>query len=225
MIVGALAKPPRFLTEEEVLTLHELAIHAFGGKSGLRDRGVLLSAITMPQQGLADAYAHSMPFGMAAAYTFHLAKNHPFIDGNKRVAFAAAATFLYVNGWALVADEDDAANQVLAVVTGSLSKELLEAWIQAHVRPRPTLELRDFFSTIRYKQLAESFSALADGPQHERVASILEASGPIPAINEGNIGAVAAEQAGHAENAAILRHHTLLLTVLYRVAEDRGYEW
>jgi len=225
MIFGALTRPPRFLTESEVVTLHELAIQAHGGSLGLREPGMLQSAIAMPQQGFSGQYAHTVPFGMAAAYVFHLAKNHPFIDGNKRVAFAAGVTFLFFNGWELAASDETAADSVLALVEGSLSKDGFEAWIQSNVRPRATLELREFFASLRYEQLGKTFEGVAAGPIHERVASILEASSAIPAIYEGNAGAVAAEQSGDKTSADILRQHTMLLTALYRIAEDMGYEW
>ncbi|MFN0132362.1 MAG: type II toxin-antitoxin system death-on-curing family toxin [Phycisphaerales bacterium] len=220
-----MTKPPRFLSEGEVVTLHELAIQAHGGSTGLRDRGMLQSALAMPQQGFGGQFAHTIPFGMAAAYVFHLSKNHPFVDGNKRVAFAAGTTFLFLNGWELTAADETTADVVLAVVDGSLTKGDLEAWIQSNVRARPTIELRDFFAMLRTEQLARTFESDAAGPMHERVASILEASGAIPAIFEGNAGAVSAEQSGDQASADILRQHTMLLTAIYRIAEDTGYEW
>jgi death-on-curing protein len=90
---------PRFLTLDEVLTLHKASLDAYGGADGILDRGKLDASLAMPQQGLGGEYAHEFPFGMAAAYGYHLAMNHAFRDGNKRTAFAAMVVFLRMNGW------------------------------------------------------------------------------------------------------------------------------
>lgn len=108
MIAGYLSREPRFLSTLEVLTLHETAIDIFGGTTGVRDLGLLESAIAMPRQSFGGTYAHAFPFGMAAAYLFHICANHPFLDGNKRTAFSTTVAFLRLNDWNLVASEDDA---------------------------------------------------------------------------------------------------------------------
>lgn len=225
MIHGALPKPPRFLTVEEVLSLHEAAIDEHGGSHGVRDAALLDSAVAMPKQGFAGAFAHPIPFGMAAAYAFHIGKNHPFVDGNKRTAFIAAAVFLRINGWDLLADDNDAAEQFLAVATGVQTKEGLGEWLAAHAKARSSLELRDFFSELSYQTLASTIGAVAAGPPNERVATRMEAARAIPAIHAANIGAVAAEAAGDLQAAIILRQHAIFMTALVRLAEDRGYEW
>lgn len=225
MIRGVLPKPPRFLTRAEALSLHETAIDEHGGSYGVRDAGLLESAIAMPQQGFAGEFAHEVPFSMAAAYLFHICKNHPFIDGNKRTALVAAVTFLWMNGWSLVAAEPDAVQCVLDVATDALSKEGLAAWLEQHAKARPTLELRDFARELGYKTLASTFAGIAVGTPEERYATITEASRAIPAINEANIGALHAEEHGNTQAANILRQHAMLLTALFRVAEDAGYEW
>lgn len=84
---------PRFLTLQGALDFHQDSIENFGGASGLRDQGSLDSALAMPRQGFGGEYAHAFPFVMAAAYAFHIAKNHPFVDGNKRTALSARALF------------------------------------------------------------------------------------------------------------------------------------
>lgn len=225
MIFGALARPPRFLTETEVLSLHESAIQQHGGSTGVRDENLLGSAIAMAQQGFSGEFAHTVPFGMAAAYAFHICKNHPFVDGNKRTAFGACAAFLFLNGWELVSADNVTAEQIVAIAENRLDKTQFERWLMEHCRPRPSNELRDFFAGLRYEQLATKFSSLGAGSVPERIASILEASQAMPAVHEANLGAMAAEQAGDALSATILRQHSLLLTAMYRIAEDAGYEW
>ncbi len=225
MIVGVLPKPPRFLELAEVLTLHEAAIDEFGGKPGVRDHGLLESAISMPRQTVGEEFVHPMPFGMAAAYAFHICKNHPFHDGNKRAALATMVVFLRLNGWELNAPGLLAADRILAVADGSVGKDSLAAWIQSACRPRPTVELRDFLRNLDYARLATTFASIAAGPVEERVQTMMEAGVSVPAVHQATLGALAAETAGDVVSAGILRQHAMLLTALYRIAEDMGYEW
>jgi death-on-curing protein len=81
-----------------VLELHRLSLEAYGGLEGVRDMGMLESAIGQPQTSFGGAYAHDGLFEMAGAYLFHVARNHPFVDGNKRTALLAAVVFLDING-------------------------------------------------------------------------------------------------------------------------------
>lgn len=225
MIRGFLPGEPRFLSTDEVLTLHEAGIDAFGGSHGIRDAALLDAALAMPRQGFGGEYVHEFPFGMAAAYLFHLCANHPFVDGNKRVALAACIVFLRMNGWNLAASEDAAYATVLDVAQSSTSKEEAADWLLRNVRARISLELRDFFQRLDYTTLEAVFGAIAAGETQERVATILEAGYAIPAISQANIGAVAAEEGGDAASAQVLRQHAMLLTAMYRIAEDMGYEW
>src|SRR5205823_12525001 len=87
-------KEPRFLLMEEVLGIHAHQIEMYGGSFGVRDAGSLLSAVAAPQASFAGELFQATVFEMAAAYLFHLARNHPFIDGNKRAALASALVFL-----------------------------------------------------------------------------------------------------------------------------------
>lgn len=89
---------PAFLTLAEVLLIHKEQIERFGGTSGIRDIGLVESAIAMPQAGFGGEYLHASIFEMAAAYAYHIAENQPFLDGNKRTALAAALVFLDMNG-------------------------------------------------------------------------------------------------------------------------------
>src|SRR2546423_505152 len=88
---------PFFLTVEDVEEIHAESLARFGGSHGLRDRGLLESAVAQPQAGFADQYLHPTLFDMAAAYAFHIAENQPFVDGNKRAALGAALVFLKMN--------------------------------------------------------------------------------------------------------------------------------
>lgn len=85
---------PRFVTRDEAFAYHTVSIEEYGGAHGLRDVGMLESALAMPMQGFSGEYAHAFPFEMAAAYAFHIAKNHPFVDGKKRTALMCCGAFL-----------------------------------------------------------------------------------------------------------------------------------
>lgn len=87
----------RFLNLKDVLLLHTLQLQGYGGATGIRDQGLLESAVNMPQASFGGQYVHNDIYEMAAAYAFHIAENQPFIDGNKRTALAAALVFLDLN--------------------------------------------------------------------------------------------------------------------------------
>ena len=127
---------PLFLSIDEVVALHDLQLEHFGGLSGLRDIGLLESAVAMPQAGFGGIYAHADVFEMAAAYLFHLVKNHPFLDGNKRVGFHAAYVFLSLNGVTLEMPEDAAYDLVIATAEGRASKAEIASAFRAHSRSR-----------------------------------------------------------------------------------------
>ena len=112
-----------FLSEDAVLEIHRRVIEAFGGDPGLRDRGLLASAVAMPSAAFGGAELHAGLAEKAAAYHFHLCANHPFVDGNKRVAATAAEVFLLMNGMELAADDDDLVKLTLGVASGQVSKE------------------------------------------------------------------------------------------------------
>jgi death-on-curing protein len=95
---------PMYLTVEQVVALHQRQLDRFGGGAGLRDRGLLESAVAQPQAAFGGAFAHDGLFAMAAAYLFHIVSNHPFVDGNKRAGLLAATTFLHLNGIRVLQD-------------------------------------------------------------------------------------------------------------------------
>jgi death-on-curing protein len=120
---------PRFLSIKLVLALHQDQINTFGGYSGIRDIGLLDSALKMPQQTFGGELLHSTIYEQAAAYLFHISRNHPFIDGNKRTACDAMATFLELNGYVLNLSDEEEIDLVLQVAQGNMSKEELSAFL------------------------------------------------------------------------------------------------
>ena len=125
---------PLFLTIEEVVTLHDVQLSRFGGCAGLRDAGLLASAVAMPLAGFGEHFAHADIFEMAAAYLFHLVQNHPFVDGDKRVGFHAAYTFLRMNGVELVMPQGTAYDLVIATAEGRTTKQDIAAVFREHAR-------------------------------------------------------------------------------------------
>ena len=124
---------PEWVEREVVNAAHDLSIAEHGGASGLRDEGLLLSALDRPKnphhyEGVAD-----IPL-LAATYAVGLAKNHPFADGNKRTAFIVCAAFLLRNGMRLTADQVDSTTTMLAVASGEMEIDALADWIRANSR-------------------------------------------------------------------------------------------
>jgi death on curing protein len=111
-----------FLTLAEVLEIHQDQVTRYGGSPGVRDLNLLKSALGMPAATFGGEYLHTDVFEMAAAYLFHIVKNHPFIDGNKRVGAVASLIFLALNGYEFTASQNTLAEFVLAVATGDLDK-------------------------------------------------------------------------------------------------------
>ena len=113
---------PLFLTLDEVLTIHADQIDRYGGSPGVRDLGLLQSALAQPQAAFGGQLLHGTLFEMAAAYLFHLVNNHPFVDGNKRVGTAAALVFLEMNDVEVTVAEEELATFVLEVAQGMKDK-------------------------------------------------------------------------------------------------------
>lgn len=110
--------------------LHEQSLAQFGGSAGVRDEGLLDSALGKPQ----NLFAYGKPslFKLAASYAFGLVKNHPFIDGNKRAGFVVAVLFLELNGYKFQATEVDAALRTLALAAGEMSEAAYAEWLKAN---------------------------------------------------------------------------------------------
>lgn len=114
---------PLFLDIGEVIEAHTSLIERYGGEAGIRDAGLLHSAVAMPQASFGGEYLHKDLFEMAAAYLFHIVQNHPFIDGNKRAGAACAIIFLDMNEVELAADEDGLVALTLAVASDRAGKQ------------------------------------------------------------------------------------------------------
>lgn len=120
----------RFLSLSEVLEIHSDQITRYGGMPGVRDLGLLQSALAMPSATFGGQFLHEDVFAMAAAYLFHLVQNHPFCDGNKRVGAVAALVFLLLNGRDFRAPEDDLAKMVLQVACGKADKAAVTRFVR-----------------------------------------------------------------------------------------------
>lgn len=123
---------PHFLSIQTVLEIHAAQIEEHGGDPGLRDEGLLASALAQPMAAFDGRYLHEDLFVMAAAYLFHLTNNHPFVDGNKRIGLAAALVFLDVNGFEVDDPDVELADMVLEMVEERRGKE----WVANALRRR-----------------------------------------------------------------------------------------
>lgn len=120
--------PPKWLRREAVFILHDESLADHGGAAGVRDEGLFDSALARPE----NLFAYGTPdmFDLAAAYAFGIVRNHPFVDGNKRTGFLAAAVFLEINGWMLTADEVDATVKTFALAASEITEEAYAAWLR-----------------------------------------------------------------------------------------------
>lgn len=123
----------RFLGLEEVLALHADQIERYGGAPGVRDLGLLESAVAAPESSFGGGYLHGSLPEMAAAYLFHLAQNHAFVDGNKRVAAAVMIMFVYLNDHDIECDEDDLVEMTLGVASGTTTKADVAVFLAARI--------------------------------------------------------------------------------------------
>ena len=127
-------KQPEWVLRETVLALHERLLAEFGGLSGLRDAGMLESALNRPLHRF--HYGKSTLCDLAAAYAFGIVRNHPFLDGNKRIGFTTAVVFLEINGLEFIAEEADATLQTLALAAHELDQNGYAKWLKANSRKR-----------------------------------------------------------------------------------------
>ncbi|MRS11778.1 MAG: type II toxin-antitoxin system death-on-curing family toxin [Actinobacteria bacterium] len=126
---------PLFLTYDEVIRIHVIQVELYGGSHGVRDQGLLDSALAMPKAGFGDDYLHVDIFEMAAAYLYHIALNHPFVDGNKRTATHATDVFLRLNGHSLEFADDALYDLVIGVCEGTVTKKQLAAAFRENSAP------------------------------------------------------------------------------------------
>ena len=124
----------RWVDRRALVLLHDQSLAEHGGASGLRDEGLLDSALARPLN--LAAYGSPDVHALAAAYGVGLAKNHPFVDGNKRAAFLAVGLFLRLNGWQLTAPQSDATLTMLGVAAGQMDEAAFARWLRQHTRAR-----------------------------------------------------------------------------------------
>lgn len=130
----------RYLTLDEVLELHRLVVEQAGGATGVRDLGALESALAQPYMTFGGVDLYPGVVEKASALAFSLVKNHPFVDGNKRVGHAAMETFLVLNGYELQAGVDEQERIVLGLAAGTVGREEFTEWVRAHLVERPSPE-------------------------------------------------------------------------------------
>ena len=125
---------PHWLNRSVIIAIQGELLARFGGLEGIRDEGLMDSALSRPHQSI--HYGQPDLFDLAATYAHGLVKNHPFLDGNKRIGFMAAYTFLAINGKQLEAPEEEAVLQTLALAAGETGAEEYAAWLRRSCTPR-----------------------------------------------------------------------------------------
>ena len=124
----------RWISKPALLLLHAESLAEHGGSPGIRDEGLLDSALARPQNLV--AYGQPDVAALAASYGWGIARNHPFIDGNKRAALLSVGLFLHLNGWRLTASQADTTRTMLALAAGDLPEDTLADWLRRHAAPR-----------------------------------------------------------------------------------------
>lgn len=127
---------PKFLALDEALGIHADQIRVYGGGSGIRDLDLLRSALAVPETTFDGEYLHATVFEMSSAYLFHIARNHPFVDGNKRTALMCALVFLGLNGERLSADPGELYRLVDGVAAGTVDKAEVTVFLKQHCSRR-----------------------------------------------------------------------------------------
>ncbi len=128
---------PIFLDLEDILSLHQAQLHRYGGSDGVRDEGLLRSALAMPRMTFGGAYLHDDPFFMAAAYLYHITMNHAFVDGNKRTGLLAALVFLDLNGYPIDREDSSLYSITMDVASGRAGKDEVARALRALAGPGP----------------------------------------------------------------------------------------
>jgi death-on-curing protein len=125
----------RYLTLGEVIALHQAIIDSSGGATGIREFNGLESALAQPRASFGAVDLHPTLAAKASALGYSLALNHPFLDGNKRIAHATMEVFLILNGFEIVAETDEQERLMLDIAAGNRNREHLEAWLTKHIKP------------------------------------------------------------------------------------------
>ena len=124
----------RWISKPALLLLHAESLAEHGGSPGIRDEGLLDAALARPQNLV--AYGQPDVAALAASYGWGIARNHPFIDGNKRAALLSIGLFLHLNDWRLTASQADTTRTMLALAAGDLPEDTLADWLRRHAAPR-----------------------------------------------------------------------------------------
>jgi len=133
--VAAKRKEPLWIEARDVLAIHDRLLALHGGATGLRDRGLLESALSRPRQH--HAYAGTSDIvEMAAQYTAGIVRNHPFVDGNKRTGFVIGVLFLELRGYDFKANEADATQAIMALASGTLDEAAYTSWLRENAKRR-----------------------------------------------------------------------------------------
>lgn len=218
-----------FLTVDDVLRLHSIAIDDQGGDPAILNRGLLEAAVAMPQQQFGGVFLHDGIAAMGAAYAFHICKNHPFADGNKRAGHAAMVGFFALNDWVLDATNDEVTEVILSLAAGGLDKQTFTQWALKHARSKPTMELRNYFRHITPQQFVEKVLSLlpaVTGAKPEELSqSFEEAVRSMPVLAELARQQREAKVAGDEATWVKATMTSVTIIALYRIAEDMGYEW
>jgi death on curing protein len=127
----------KFIPDELVPVIHRILIQRYGGTLGIRDQNLLASALAQPRMTVNRKLVHRTVFGKASAYGYHLCANHPFVDANKRVAFAAMYLFLEKNGHLIEASEEEAYQIMMSVAAGEMKKPALAKWLRSVCKRKP----------------------------------------------------------------------------------------
>jgi len=125
---------PIWVLDEVVIAIHKRQLAEHGGTVGVRDAGLLASALARPKHLF--AYENEVTLAqLAAAYAFGIARNHPFVDGNKRTAFVVAMLFLRLNGYTIAASQEEKYQTFLALAEGHIDEAVLATWLEQHCQP------------------------------------------------------------------------------------------
>ena len=167
----------RFIPDEIVPIIHADLIRRYGGAPGIRDSNLLASALAQPRMTAQGKFLHRTIFEKAAAYGFHVCRNHPFVDGNKRVLLVLMNMFLEKNCWNLTASEEEAYESMIALASGSLTKSGLSEWLKVHssrLSPSPILFYRCAADPMlrRYRTLTCPVRGIHGEKTEERIGAV-----------------------------------------------------
>jgi len=220
---------PRFLSIDDILTLHAIAIEDQGGDASIRDRALLESAIAIPAQQFGGVYLHPDIPEMAAAYAFHICMNHPFVDGNKRAGTAAMIAFLSDNGWRFDASPDEAEREIVKLAAGACDKSTFTEWARKQMHEKPQMELREFFRDLNPKAFTDRLlgllPALTGATQGEFDQRAHEAVVAMPILRDLAYAQKECDEKGLAQNSDRIMMLFVGFVTLHAIAEDMGYEW